>query len=62
LDLADLHSFPEPATQAVEIFGKIIISINNGGVSNRGDILNTIADIIKKNTAVNFFSQMALTS
>lgn len=61
LDLADLESLPERAAQALEIFGQIDILINNGGISNRGDVLSTNADVFIKIMNVNFFGQMVLT-
>ena len=61
LDLADLQSLPDRATQALQIFGQIDILINNGGVSNRGDVLNTNVDVFMKIMTVNFFGQMVLT-
>lgn len=42
LDLSDLASISQFAADALRIHGKIDILINNGGVSNRGSIEDTI--------------------
>jgi len=61
LDLSDLNSLPHCVNQALKIFGHIDILINNGGISNRGDILGTNVDVAIKIMVVNYFGQMALT-
>lgn len=43
------------------IFGHIDILVNNGGISNRGDILSTDAEVFKKIMVVNYFGNMVLT-
>jgi dehydrogenase/reductase SDR family protein 7B len=61
LDLSDLNSLPDCITQVMSIFGHVDILINNGGISNRGDILSTDIDVALKIMRVNYFGQMALT-
>ncbi|KAJ9588148.1 hypothetical protein L9F63_018473 [Diploptera punctata] len=61
LDLADLESLPDRASQALELFGQIDILINNGGISNRGNVQSTNANVFIKIMTVNFFGQMVLT-
>jgi NAD(P)-dependent dehydrogenase (short-subunit alcohol dehydrogenase family) len=52
---------PDCARQALAIFGHIDILVNNGGISNRGDILSTDAEVFKRIMVVNFFGTMVLT-
>lgn len=61
MDLSDLNTLPGRVRQALEIFGHIDILVNNGGVSSRGDILSTDAEVFKRIMVVNYFGTMVLT-
>jgi dehydrogenase/reductase SDR family protein 7B len=59
--LSDLNTLPDRARQALAIFGHIDVLINNGGISNRGDVLSTDAEVFMRVMVVNYFGQMVLT-
>jgi dehydrogenase/reductase SDR family protein 7B len=59
--LSDLNALPDHVRQALAIFGHIDILINNGGISYRGDILSTDAEVVKRIMMVNYFGNMVLT-
>lgn len=59
--MSDLNSLPDCITQALAIFGHVDILINNGGISNRGDVISTDVDVAMKIMTVNYFGQMVLT-
>ena len=61
MDLEDLMSLPEKCREAVSIFGKIDILINNAGVSYRGQIEDTSLDVDHKVMVVNYFGHVAVT-
>lgn len=61
MDLSDLNTLPDRVGQALTIFGHIDILVNNGGVSNRGDILSTDAEVFERIMVVNYFGTMVLT-
>ncbi|XP_064478972.1 dehydrogenase/reductase SDR family protein 7-like isoform X2 [Ornithodoros turicata] len=61
LDLADLKAIPAKAEEALGIHGRIDILINNGGISTRGDVLETDIQVHVKVMMVNYFGQVALT-
>ena len=61
MDLSDLNTLPDRVRQALAIFGHIDILVNNGGVSNRGDILSTDAEVFERIMMVNYFGTMVLT-
>lgn len=42
-------------------YGTIDILINNGGISNRGTVLDTSIEVDSKVMAVNYFGTVALT-
>lgn len=61
LDLSDISQM-EPAVKKVkEQFGRIDILINNGGVSQRGNVMETPLDVERQIMEVNFFGTVALT-
>lgn len=61
LDLAELNDIPAKARQALSLYGHIDILINNGGMSYRGSIEDTMIDVDKQLMLVNYFGQVALT-
>lgn len=61
MDLSDLKTLPDRARQALAIFGHIDILVNNGGISNRGDVLSSDAEVAQRIMAVNYFGAMVLT-
>lgn len=61
LDLSDLNALPEKIAKVLEIFDRIDILINNGGISYRGNVLTTSVDVDIKLMLVNYFGQVALT-
>lgn len=61
LDLSDLNTLPNRVRQALAIFGHIDILVNNGGISNRGDVLSTDAEVFKRIMVVNYFGTLVLT-
>ncbi|KAL0272689.1 UNVERIFIED_CONTAM: hypothetical protein PYX00_005561 [Menopon gallinae] len=61
LDLSDINLLPSKAQDALQIFGHIDILINNGGISYRGNVMNTDVDVDMKVMLVNYFGHVALT-
>ncbi|XP_013384795.1 dehydrogenase/reductase SDR family protein 7-like [Lingula anatina] len=61
LDLSDLDSVPQRAAQALKIHGHIDILVNNGGISYRGEAMETELGIHMSVMTVNYFGQIALT-
>jgi short-subunit dehydrogenase len=61
LDLTDINSFDQKTEQAVGIFGKIDILVNNGGISQRSLIRETSLEVDRQIMEVNFFGTIALT-
>ncbi|XP_014240147.1 dehydrogenase/reductase SDR family protein 7-like [Cimex lectularius] len=61
LDLLDVDSLSMKASEAESMFGQVDILVNNGGVSFRGDILNTSMDVHINVMTVNYFGPLALT-
>lgn len=61
LDLEKIQTLPEKVEEAVKIFGKIDILINNAGISYRGVVADTQLDVDVKLMTVNYFAQVALT-
>lgn len=60
-DLAGVHILPQIAEKALAIYGRIDILINNGGVSQRSEALETSMEIDRRIMDVNYFSSVALT-
>ena len=61
MDLGDIKGIPERVNQVIKKFGTIDILINNGGVSFRGEIMDTDIETDMKIMNVNYFGQVALT-
>lgn len=61
LDLENLASLPEKMKQALSIHGNIDVLINNGGITFRGQIVDTTLETDLKLMTVDYFGQVALT-
>lgn len=61
LDLSDLDSLPQVIQNVTTITGHIDILINNGGISNRGTVLDKNISVDLKVMQVNYFGTVALT-
>lgn len=61
LDLSELKDIPKIAKEALDIFGRIDILINNGGISYRGEIISTSVDVDLKILVVNYLGHVTLT-
>lgn len=60
-DLADTSKIKECAQQAIQKFSRIDFLINNGGVSQRSESLQTSEEVERKLMEVNYFGHVALT-
>ncbi|WP_236975889.1 SDR family oxidoreductase [Membranihabitans maritimus] len=61
LDLQSESEFPEKVDQALSFGGAIDILINNGGISQRAQAVNTQPEVARKLFEVNFFGTIELT-
>ena len=61
LDLNDPASLEDKAKEALKVFGRIDILINNGGVSQRSLVLETSLETDRKIMEINYFSGVILT-
>ena len=61
LDLAQHRSLAAKAREAIDVFGRIDILINNGGMSCRGEVADTTIETHKKVMDVNYFGAVELT-
>ncbi|KAL3282579.1 hypothetical protein HHI36_005754 [Cryptolaemus montrouzieri] len=61
LDLSDINSLPSVVQKILSITGQIDILVNNGGISNRGSVIDTKPDVDIKVMLVNYFGSIALT-
>jgi short-subunit dehydrogenase len=61
LDLAEPDSLPQKAVEALGVFGRIDILINNGGVSQRSLVMETSIFTDRKIMEINYFSGVILT-
>lgn len=61
LDLVDLNELPSKVQKVLDIFGRIDILINNGGISVRSEAINTKIDVDIRIMHVNYFGTVALT-
>jgi dehydrogenase/reductase SDR family member 7B len=60
LDLSNTDTFKEICEEAISVFGKIDILINNGGISQRSLVVETGLAVDRKIMEVNFFGTIAL--
>lgn len=61
LDLSQSDTFNEKVATVVQKFGQIDYLINNGGISQRSLIKDTLADVDRKIMEVNYFGNILLT-
>ena len=60
LDLANSTELDEKVKEAVAFFGKVDILVNNGGVSQRSLVKETMLSVDRKIMEINFFGTIAL--
>jgi dehydrogenase/reductase SDR family member 7B len=61
LDLADLDSFSQKSDVVLHRFGRIDILVNNGGISQRGAVSETLLAVDQAIMQTNYFGTIALT-
>lgn len=61
LDLEDLLTLQDKAVQARQVWGRVDILVNNGGVSVRGGALETKLEVHKRLMDINYFGAVELT-
>lgn len=61
LDLAKIESFNQKVDTAINIFGKIDVLVNNGGISQRSLASETSIDVDKQIMNINYIGTIALT-
>ncbi|KAB0804702.1 hypothetical protein PPYR_01672 [Photinus pyralis] len=61
MDLTNIGSLEAIVEQIIDITGHIDILINNGGVSNRGAVIETSNEVFMNIMMVNYFGTVALT-
>ncbi len=61
LDLERPTEIPKIVAEAIKIFGRIDILINNAGISYRGEVCSTALEVDMKVMMVNYFGQVAVT-
>ena len=60
LDLAETNTLASIANDAISIFGKIDVLINNGGISQRSPIIETTIEVDRKLMEVDYLGTVAL--
>lgn len=60
IDLANLNDMPEKAKLAFAAFGEIDILINNAGISQRSEIIDTDISVYKRLMDINYMGTVAL--
>lgn len=60
LDLADYQSMPSTVKKGIQLFGKIDLLINNGGISQRSPIIETSIEVDKKLMDIDYLGTVAL--
>lgn len=60
LDLAETNTLASIANEAISIFGKIDVLINNGGISQRSPIIETTIEVDRKLMEVDYLGTVAL--
>ncbi len=61
LDLTQSATFDDLTKQAVSLFGKVDVLVNNGGISQRSLLLDTEPETLRTLMEVNFFGASLLT-
>jgi len=61
LDLEDSDSIITKTEEAISLFGRIDILINNGGISQRSMVVDTSLEVDRRLMEINFFGTIALT-
>lgn len=61
LDLSKIDSVSQIIEKITTITGHIDILINNGGISNRGTVMNTNLEVHMEVMQVNYFGTVAIT-
>lgn len=61
LDLSDLDSLDVIANQAIKLHGKVDVLFNNGGISQRSMVKDTLFEVDQRLINVNFLSTVKLT-
>lgn len=61
LDLENSSSFPALAKSVIEKYGRIDILINNGGISQRSNAIETSEEVDRRIMEINYFGNIALT-
>jgi short-subunit dehydrogenase len=61
LDLENYHEFDKIVLKAINLFGKIDVLVNNGGISQRSLTKDTSIIVDKKIMQINYFGTVALT-
>ncbi len=61
LDLTETASLAQATEQVLERFGHIDVLVNNGGVSQRGTVLETDIEVDRRIMEVNYMGTIALT-
>lgn len=60
-DLSDYEQLKPIATDAIQLFGKVDILINNGGISQRSLVIDTDISVDKKIMEIDYLGTVALT-
>lgn len=61
LDLSKQENMPDKVAEAIAAFGHVDILINNGGISQRSLIKETLASVDRQIMEINYFGTIALT-
>lgn len=61
LDLTEDDSFPQKTQEALNAFGQIDVLINNGGVSQRSEVLESEMSMYRRLMEINYFGSVGLT-
>jgi short-subunit dehydrogenase len=61
LDLAESETLPQKAQEALDIYGHINYLFNNGGISQRSEVVDTKMEVVRRVMEINFFGSVALT-
>lgn len=61
MDLTDIASLGKRTAEAIGAFGQVDILIHNGGVTQRGLVIETDLDVHRRVMELNYFSYVALT-